>query len=159
MKRYLFWLLLSVVLWVGCGGDSPASPGDLVIEDVQANMALPSETGSVWLVIRNEMNEAETLTGAAVPGCGVVELHDMVMEDDVMMMREVAGGEIVIPAGETMELKKGGLHVMCMQKEGPLEVGSELEITLNFAVVGDWQVTATVVEPSGEQMDHGGHGG
>ena len=62
----------------------------LLIENVRANLSLPSPTGSVWLRITNSTDADETLLGADVPGCGVVELHEMVIKNEVMTMQQVA---------------------------------------------------------------------
>ncbi len=122
-------------------------PGELTIADVRANMTLPTDTGSVWLTVLNGTDTDDALLGADVPGCGVVELHNMKMENDVMVMYPVEGQRIPVPSGEVVELKKGGLHVMCMQKEAPLEAGSTLDMVLHFENAGDVPVTADVVEP------------
>ena len=128
----------------------------LLIENVRANLSLPSTTGSVWVKITNTTDVDEALIGAVIPGCGVIELHDMMMKGDVMVMQQVEGGEIAIPAGETVELQRGGLHIMCIQKEAPLEVGSAVDITLEFANAGEVEVTAPVVAPDDMGgMDHG----
>jgi copper(I)-binding protein len=128
----------------------------LLIENVRANLSLPSTTGSVWVKITNTTDVDEALIGAAIPGCGVIELHNMIMRGDVMVMQQVEGGEIAIPAGETVELQRGGLHIMCIQKEAPLEVGSAVDITLEFANAGEVEVTAPVVAPDDMGgMDHG----
>jgi copper(I)-binding protein len=139
---------------------SPAStvtPGELTIENVQANLALPTDTGSVWLWIGNGTAVDEALIGAVIPGCGAVELHDMVIENDVMVMRQVPDGKIIIPAGQSIELKRGGLHIMCLQKEAPLEPGNNIDMVLLFANAGERPVTAPVVAPAGamdmESMD------
>lgn len=131
----------------------------LLVENVRANLSLPSTTGSVWVKITNTTDADEALIGAVIPGCGVIELHDMMMKGDVMVMQQVEGGEIAIPAGETVELQRGGLHIMCIQKEAPLEVGSEIDITFEFANAGEVEVTAPVVAPddigSMDGMEHG----
>lgn len=130
--------------------------GELTVANVRANLSLPTDTGSVWLVIMNGTDTDDALTGADIPGCGVVELHDMKMDGDVMVMRPVEGGQIPVPAGEMVELKKGGLHVMCLQKEAPLELGTMVDMVLHFANAGDIEVTGEVVEPgaSGMEMSH-----
>lgn len=125
----------------------------LLIENVLGNLALPTSSGSIWLTITNNTEKAEALIGAAVPGCGVIELHDMVMQGDVMVMREVEGGVIPIPVGETVELKRGGLHIMCINKEAPLEPGNPIEITLEFANAGEISVTGVVVAPGHMPME------
>ena len=66
--------------------------------------------------IHNGTGTDDELVGAEFEGCGAIELHNMFMEKDVMVMREVEGGKIPIPAGETVELKPGGYHLMFMQR-------------------------------------------
>lgn len=156
MKQGLFvtMLLLSVLLLAACGAAESEAEG-IVVENVRANMTLPTETGSFWMVITNHSNEDDVLVGATFAGCGVVELHDMFMEDDVMVMRPVEGQQIPIPAGETVELQPGGLHVMCMQKEAPLAVDTAVTIELEFANAGTISVEGVVVEPAtGSEMEH-----
>jgi copper(I)-binding protein len=132
--------------------------GELTVANVRANLALPSTTGSVWMVILNGTDTDDALIGAEIPGCGVIELHDMVMQGDVMVMQQVEGGQIPIPAGATVELKRGGLHVMCIDKAAPLDVGSNVDLVLHFANAGAISVTAPVVEPGEMSMDHGAIG-
>lgn len=162
---FLVVLLISLAL-VACSGETPAEEpamesegtekSGLTIKNVQANMTLPSETGSFWMEITNNSGADDALVGAEVDGCAVIELHDMVMDGDTMVMRQVEGGKISIPDGETVVLKKGGLHVMCIGKEAPLETGSSIDIALQFDNGGTITVSGKVVEP-GEMpmgMDH-----
>ena len=44
----------------------------------------------------NGTDTDDALIGAEVPGCGVIELHDMVMENDVMMMQQVEGWTVAV---------------------------------------------------------------
>jgi periplasmic copper chaperone A len=152
MKRLLLFaaLLLAAIALAACGSDE-----GLQVENVQANLTLPTETGAVYMTITNQSDEDERLLGAMVPGCGSIELHEMAMTDDVMVMRQVEGGEILIPAGQTVELKQGGLHVMCLGKTGQFAVGDTVEVTLAFANAGMMVVTAEVIAPGamGSEMD------
>ncbi len=174
VQKYVLWLGLVGLFLVGCNTAVSPSPtnqetapnppvlsGELTVQNVQANLALPTDTGSVWMLISNGTEEEERLLGAQIDGCGTVELHDMLIdENDVMIMRQVEGGEIIIPAGQTVELKRGGLHMMCLQKVAPLEPGTEIEIVLQFANAGDISITAPVVAPGDmpmeTDMEHGG---
>ena len=52
------------------------------------------------------------LVEARSPVAGVVEVHEMTMEKDVMKMRAVKG--LDLPGGKSVELKPGGYHVMLM---------------------------------------------
>jgi copper(I)-binding protein len=54
-----------------------------------------------------------------------------------------------------VELKPGGLHVMCLQKVAPLELGTTVNLTLEFATAGTIEVEAEVVEPASGGMENG----
>lgn len=69
------------------------------------------------------------LVAAATPVAGVVEIHEMVMDGNVMRMRALAGG-LVLPAGKAVELKPGGYHVMLMELKKPLAAGETVPVTL-----------------------------
>jgi copper(I)-binding protein len=68
------------------------------------------------------------LLSAASPVAGVVEIHEMKMEGDVMKMKAVAG--LDLPAGKTVELKPGGYHVMLMELKKELKAGDTVPVTL-----------------------------
>lgn len=70
------------------------------------------------------------LVAAQSPVAGVVEIHEMVMQDDVMKMRQIPG--LDLSAGRLTELKPGGYHVMLMALKQPLKGGSSVPITLTF---------------------------
>jgi hypothetical protein len=69
------------------------------------------------------------LVSASSPVAGVVEVHEMVMDGNVMKMRAVAGG-LELPAGKTVELKPGGYHVMLMELKQTLAAGDTVPVTL-----------------------------
>jgi hypothetical protein len=68
------------------------------------------------------------LVQASSPVAGVVEIHEMVMDKDVMKMRAVPG--LDLPAGRTVDLKPGGYHVMLMDLKRQLKDGEQVPITL-----------------------------
>ena len=70
-----------------------------------------------------------TLVGARSPAAGVVEIHEMAMDDTMTMkMRAVKG--IELPAGKAVALKPGGYHVMLMDLKDTVRVGQKLRLTL-----------------------------
>ncbi len=71
------------------------------------------------------------LVEAKSPVAGVVEIHEMSMEKDVMRMRAMPGG-LELPAGKTVELKSGGYHVMLMDLKQQVKEGSSVPMTLVF---------------------------
>ena len=52
----------------------------------------------------------------------------MKMDGNVMTMR--AAGAIDLPAGRTVELRPGGLHLMLMDLKQPLAAGTSVPLTL-----------------------------
>lgn len=71
------------------------------------------------------------LVSATSPVAGVVEVHEMKMDGNVMKMRAVQGG-LDLPAGKAVELKPGGYHVMLMDLKQPLTKDSTIPMTLVF---------------------------
>ena len=69
------------------------------------------------------------LVSAKSPVAGVVEIHDMAMEKDVMKMRALPNG-LELPAGKSVELKPGGYHVMLMDLKQQVKEGDTVPITL-----------------------------
>ncbi len=74
-----------------------------------------------------------------------VELHTTEFTDGVARMMHV--DDIAIPAGETVALEPGGLHIMFMGLNGdPLEEGETIPATLIFKNAGEIAVTFDVVK-------------
>lgn len=85
------------------------------------------------------------LVEAKSPVAGVVEIHEMAMENDVMRMRQVPGLDLA--AGRTLELKPGGYHVMLMDLKQPLKAGEQVPITLVFEDAAQKRFTQEVKAP------------
>jgi periplasmic copper chaperone A len=102
------------------------------------------------------------LLGGASPVAGVIEVHEMKMEGDVMRMRAVPA--LDLPAGKTVELKPGGYHIMLMDLKGPLLKDSTLPLTLLFrdarGVPGKLELRVPVgtAAPAGAMPDRATHG-
>ena len=71
------------------------------------------------------------LVSASSPSAGVVEIHEMKMEKDVMKMAALPNG-LDLPAGKAVELKPGGYHVMLMDLKAPLAKDTTVPVTLTF---------------------------
>lgn len=98
---------------------------------------------------------ADRLLGGTTPVAERLELHTMTMEGDVMKMRQIE--RIDLPAGQRVELKPGGLHVMFIGLKQPLAVGAKVPVTLRFEKAGEVKIEMTVTSrppPAGEQPKH-----
>lgn len=175
--RVLLFVLLLLGLVVGCSSGETAEPsaadtasGKIEVEGAWGRTSpMVAQNGAFYMNLVNGTGEDDALTAATTDACDVVELHEMYMkENDVMGMRPVEGGEIPVPAGATVELKPGGLHVMCIGKTADFNVGDVYTLNMEFAKAGTMEVTVEIremgempanmdMEGMGE-MEHNGEG-
>ncbi|MEL6151138.1 MAG: copper chaperone PCu(A)C [Chloroflexota bacterium] len=89
-------------------------------------------TSAAYMFIENTGSEDVTLTSSATDMADIVEIHETSMNDNnVMQMRPLADG-LVIPAGERVELRPGGFHVMLLGLQEPFLDGDALFLELTF---------------------------
>ncbi|KAA2311763.1 DUF1775 domain-containing protein [Puniceibacterium sp. HSS470] len=120
--------------------DEPVTLGALKIAAPFIRATLPNQpVGGGFVSIENTGEAADRLIGATAEVAGKVEVHQMEMQGDVMKMRELADG-LEIPAGETVTLTPGGLHIMFMDLHAGLEEGQSIPVTLEFETAGKVQV-------------------
>ncbi len=62
-----------------------------------------------------------------------------------MRMQEMEGG-LPLVGGETVSLEPGGYHVMLIDLVEPLEIGDEIDVTLEFAEAGETTISVEVTE-------------
>lgn len=137
----------------GCGSASSSettasseAQSAAVLQVADASVKVPSAempdmTGAFGM-ITNPTDSPVTIVSGSSPVAGMVELHEMAMVDGKMVMQQKEGG-FPIAAGETIELKPGGNHIMLMDLKEPIEAGDMVSITLT---------TDTGVELSYEAM-------
>jgi copper(I)-binding protein len=95
---------------------------------VRRAVAGQSGTGAFMTL---KSGSAMRLVGASSPLAGVAEVHEMKMEGDTMKMRHLDNG-LSLPAGQAVELKPGGYHVMLMDLKKEIPVGSSVPLQLKF---------------------------
>jgi periplasmic copper chaperone A len=118
------------------GGFVPVTAGDLELTAGFTKAMLPGQpVGGGFITITNKGSEDDRLVTAASTQAGDVQLHEMAMEGDVMRMRQVTEG-IAIPAGQTVELKPGGLHLMFFKVAEAFKEGGTVNVTLTFEKAG-----------------------
>lgn len=90
---------------------------------------VPAQTATgAFMKLKSSENLA--LVNAASPAARIVEVHQMVMDGNVMAMRAV--DDVELPAGKMVEFKPGGYHVMLIDLVKPLAKGDKVPITLSF---------------------------
>jgi periplasmic copper chaperone A len=140
--------------------DGMAHVGDIMIEGYWARAMLPNQpVAGGFLTLTNGGETDDRIIKAVSPRAGRMELHEMAMEGEVMKMREVEGG-IAVPAGATVELKPGGLHLMFFDIAERFEEGQTVPVTLTFENAGEVAIELPVKTMSmgeGGSHNHGTH--
>ena len=114
-----------------------------------------AQVGGGYLTITNTGSEDDALVAASSPVAGDVQLHEMKMEGDVMKMSERGHG-IPVPAGETVTLAPGGLHLMFMALNQPLVENEAVPVTLTFEKAGAVDIVLLVASPGAKAPEHPG---
>lgn len=100
------------------------------VRDAWVRPSVPGQSGT-GAFMKLTAPTGSRLVGIATPAAGVAEIHEMKMEGDTMRMRELPRG-LELPAGQTVELKPGGYHVMMMDLKQALAKGTTVPVTLRF---------------------------
>ena len=69
-----------------------------------------------------------SLVGVGSPAANIVEIHEMVMDNNVMKMRALP--RLEVEAGKVLELKPGSYHVMLIDVVKPVNAGDKVPLTL-----------------------------
>lgn len=98
----------------------------------RATFAL-AKTGAVYLSINNQSENDLKLLSVSVDSAVAsdAQLHEILMEEEMMQMREATEG-FAIPPGATLEFSPGGKHIMLMGLEKPLTAGEQFLLLLRF---------------------------
>lgn len=106
---------------------------------VRATIASQKATGAFMNL---SAASSARLVSAKSPAANIVEIHEMVMEGNLMKMRAIPG--IEIPAGQTLNLKPGSYHVMLIDLKQQIKAGDTVPITLVFEGLDKKQQTLEV---------------
>jgi copper(I)-binding protein len=138
--------------------------GDITITDAWTR-ATKGPVGAGFLTLTNTGAAEDTLIKVEAAWAERAEIHDHVRDEaGVMKMREI--GTLAVPAGQAVELRPMGKHLMFFGVKQPLAEGQTQKVTLTFAKAGAVTLDLPVAAPGsmgpgrpmgGMQHDHGGH--
>jgi len=106
---------------------APIEVSDAYAREVPPNL----KNSAAFMKIANTTTEELFLLGAASPVATRVELHEHVMEGEMMKMRPVEKIAIAPHAHTTLE--PGGLHVMLIGLNAPMREGETIVLELYFS--------------------------
>lgn len=135
----------------GDGGKASAQVDDpqpkvVHVEDATIDWPANPETAAVRMVIANGTDVDDTLVSVSSPVAERTSIHRTETDDDgnsTMTEQD----ELPVPADSEVTFAPGGLHVMLDGITDDLQVGDEVDLTLQFEHAGTVQATAEVVEP------------
>ncbi len=168
-KRKFVAMSVSFALIAGLSGCQQSAPSDKseaeLAPEAKPGLALSDGTlmlpvvagrpGAAYFTLRNTSGKEVELAGVYIDGAASAEIH------------ETQGGQmtpverLVIPAGDSADFARGGLHVMAFDLSDALSAGGTTEITLTFSD-GDKLSAPLEVKAMGDAggmagMDHGDH--
>jgi len=146
-------LTMAALLFVGWAVLA-AEPG-ISVSDAWVRPTIgEGRTTAAYMTITNKGDAEEVLQAARSPKAKMVELHQTKMTNaGVMQMRPVEGG-LPVAAGGTLELSRGGNHLMVMGLDEALAEGGELPLTLEFSNTGPVEITVPVRNSAGASHAH-----
>lgn len=126
----------------------------VVAKNAWARATAPGQaTAAVYLEIVSSRDAA--LVGAATPLAKAAEIHATRTAGGVMKMRPVA--RVDLPAGKTVRLAPGGLHIMLVGLKQPLRENDRVPVELTVESTGGSSAIVTIeaeVRPIGAGAHH-----
>ncbi len=141
----LFLVRFGLMLAAFLGLAQAVFAADITVTNAMARASLtPTATsGAVYLSVKNAGASDDRLLSISTPAAASTMIHETTIVDDVMKMRMVDGG-LVIAAGQTVEMKTGGTHVMLMGLKAALKRGESIGLELVFEKAGVVKVDVPV---------------
>ena len=125
---------------------------DVVIEQPFARAAIQQQRNSAaFMTITNPGADAQ-IVAASSPVAEVVELHTHINDNGVMRMRKIE--KIDLPSAQAVMLKPGGLHVMLLGLNRDLNIGEQIDVTLEFSDGSQKQLQVPVQKVVRPAMKH-----
>ncbi|ALM52978.1 copper chaperone PCu(A)C [Halomonas huangheensis] len=141
MKRRAMWGLFALMMSAGT-----AHAQDLEVTDAQLRLLPGDLPAAGYFTLHNAGSDAVTLSGAESAAFAMTHMHLSTEEDGMASMKSV--DQLEVATDETLEFAPGGYHLMFMKRQQPLEVGDEVEVTLQFEDQPPLPVTFEVVSPA-----------
>jgi copper(I)-binding protein len=142
-------LALTAVTAAACGGVDGASPlrggtPDLHVSAAQSSAPVAGASQLV-LAIDNRGDGDDRLLGAETDAARAIEIHRTVIESDGRAYMRMLD-DVVLPAGESVQFRPGGLHLMLVVPDERVTVGGTFVVTLRFERSAPATLTVTVVD-------------
>lgn len=122
-KPFLAAPLLAALVLLG----SAAAHAEVTVAEPWVRATVPAQKAT-GAFMQLSSKGGVSLVGVGSPAANIVEIHEMVMDNNVMKMRALP--RLEVEAGKVLELKPGSYHVMLIDLKKPLSKGEIVPITL-----------------------------
>lgn len=151
------WSLTLAALAAGSplvgAGDATAQTPRIEVDGAWTPVLPPVvKSSELYMVIRNKGREPDRLVSVRSSACGTLQVYESTQSGmgshsgmGMMGMRPMSG-PVLVAAGAQVDLKPGGLHLMCMNRTASFAAGTIVPATLTFERAGDVSVTVSVRE-------------
>lgn len=155
-KALLLNALVLSVLFLTISGCTPVAPSTIEVSDSKIRAAFSqAKTGAAYMTITNHTATDDRLmsVSALTYIARDIQIHTMLMENDMMVMQQVTEG-VALPAGAEVVFAPGGFHIMFMGLQTALDEGKHIALTLNFANAPAQTVNFPVIAMHTNGMPH-----
>jgi copper(I)-binding protein len=132
------WAALAALVACSVMAQAPA----LIVQEAWARQVPGSDVAAVYLSLRNPTTQPVRIVGVESSLASHAMIHETQTESGQSRMRPHE--QLVVPAGQTVKLEPGGLHVMLHGVMRPIAAGQSVPLTLLLADGNKIQVAAVV---------------
>jgi copper(I)-binding protein len=118
------WIAFSLCLGLGSSAFA-----QVTIDRAWVRATVPNQSATGAFLRMTAAKDVELLSVRS-PVAGLAEVHEMTMDNGIMKMRAV--GRLQLKAGQTVELKSGGYHLMILELKQQIKPGETVPLTLEF---------------------------
>lgn len=108
---------------------APGAHAQVQVKDAWVRATVPGQKAT-GAFMQLQSDKGAKLLAASSQVAGIVEIHEMAMNDNVMTMRQVPS--LDLPAGKSVELRPGGYHIMLMDLKRQAKDGDVVPLTLEI---------------------------
>lgn len=123
---------------------APAAVAQVSASDAWIRATVPAAKSTGAFMQLHSLQNARLLEARSSVAASV-EIHQMEMDGQTMRMHAVDG--LDLPAGKTVDLASGGMHIMLMDLKRQLKEGDMVPLTLVIETKGKKNQTVTLQVP------------
>lgn len=122
------------------------------MDDHRSMDSAPGEASAVYMRIKNRGESDRVIISAQSAAADQVDFHNTVVDDDIARMEALES--LVIPAGETLELRPGGAHIMLSGLREDLRTEDKVTLRLKCSTGEVYDLDISIADmPMGDLDD------